>query len=253
MYVFYPADELLRIYENPIRQSVSLSDNHAAAVNNGYQEEANQQQYYQPQQQQRIVVASDDVRKRKKERRRETGQTASRRRTVRNGGGNVDKKEGRRSEEQHAGTMQNNRASGSEEAANHPLKDVTQPSLNEPLKQHNGVTLKLVQTGKCVSSHINVNVYSIFVSDNYVNSSNSRVIFFPFIILLRLFISLKFLDLNIKEDINRDLLQVITRVQSQFFFFLYTRYISFKILAISAPKILFIFVKVADDGNYPCI
>ncbi|KAL6430872.1 hypothetical protein ACFW04_006992 [Cataglyphis niger] len=42
--------------------------------------------------------------------------------------------------------MQNNRASGSEEAANHPLKDLTQPSLNEPLKQHNGVTLKLVQT-----------------------------------------------------------------------------------------------------------
>ncbi|XP_050453606.1 uncharacterized protein LOC126852650 isoform X3 [Cataglyphis hispanica] len=142
MYVFYPADELLRIYENPIRESVSLTVNHAA-VNNGYQEEANQQQYYQ---QQRIVVASNDVRKRKKERKRETGQTASRRQTVRNGGGNVDKKEGRRSEEQHAGTMQNNRASGSEEAANHPLKDLTQPSLNEPLKQHNGVTLKLVQT-----------------------------------------------------------------------------------------------------------
>ncbi|KAL6430871.1 hypothetical protein ACFW04_006992 [Cataglyphis niger] len=142
MYVFYPADELLRIYENPIRESVSLTVNHAA-VNNGYQEEANQQQYYQ---QQRIVVASNDVRKRKKERKRETGQTASRRQIVRNGGGNVDKKEGRRSEEQHAGTMQNNRASGSEEAANHPLKDLTQPSLNEPLKQHNGVTLKLVQT-----------------------------------------------------------------------------------------------------------
>ncbi|XP_018313315.1 uncharacterized protein Stacl isoform X4 [Mycetomoellerius zeteki] len=42
--------------------------------------------------------------------------------------------------------MQSNRASGSEEAANHPLKDLTQPSLNEPLKQHNGVALKLVQT-----------------------------------------------------------------------------------------------------------
>ncbi|XP_029664193.1 uncharacterized protein LOC115236111 isoform X3 [Formica exsecta] len=145
MYVFYPADELLRIYENPIRESVSLTVNDAA-INNGYQEVANQQRYYQPQQQQRIVVASDDVRKRKKERKRETGQTASRRRTVRNGGGNVDKKEERRSKEQHAGTMQNNRASGSEEAANHPFKDLTQPSLNEPLKQHNGVTLKLVQT-----------------------------------------------------------------------------------------------------------
>lgn len=71
-------------------------------------------------------------------------------------GGDAGKKEGRRSEEQHARTMQNNRASGSEEAANHPLKDLTQQSLNEPLKQHNGIALKLVQTGKCVSAILHV-------------------------------------------------------------------------------------------------
>ncbi|XP_025988971.2 uncharacterized protein LOC105207912 isoform X2 [Solenopsis invicta] len=153
MYVFYPADELLRIYEkNPIRQSsVSLAISNAAI--NADCEEINQQYYQQQQQQsqslqqQRIVVAND-VRKRK-EKKRETSQTsASRRQIVRNGdsGGNAGKKEGRRKEEQHARTMQNNRASGSEEAANHPLKDLTQPSLNEPLKQHNGVALKLVQT-----------------------------------------------------------------------------------------------------------
>nr|XP_012226312.1 PREDICTED: uncharacterized protein LOC105674518 isoform X3 [Linepithema humile] len=151
MYVFYPADELLRIYENPIRASVSLTLNDAA-VNAGHKEI--NQLPYQPQQQQseqyqqQRNVAADDSRKRRKERKRETSQTAaSRRQIVRNGGGgDVSKKEGRRNEEQHAGTMQNNRASGSEEAANHVLKDLTQPSLNEPLKQHNGVALKLVQT-----------------------------------------------------------------------------------------------------------
>ncbi|XP_018313311.1 uncharacterized protein Stacl isoform X1 [Mycetomoellerius zeteki] len=150
MYVFYPADELLRIYENPIRESVSLTVNDAAV--NGDYEEINQQHYQQQQsqshQQQRIVV-TNDVRKRK-ERKRETSQTAgSRRQIVRNGHGDGDgdagKKKGR-NEEQHTRTMQSNRASGSEEAANHPLKDLTQPSLNEPLKQHNGVALKLVQT-----------------------------------------------------------------------------------------------------------
>lgn len=67
---------------------------------------------------------------------------------MRNDNGDNAGKKGRRNEEQQARTMQNNRASGSEEAANHPLKDLTQPSFNEPLKQHNGVALKLVQTGK---------------------------------------------------------------------------------------------------------
>ncbi|XP_011066969.1 PREDICTED: uncharacterized protein LOC105153675 isoform X2 [Acromyrmex echinatior] len=151
MYVFYPADELLRIYENPIRESVSLTVNDAAV--NGDYEEINQQYYQQqqqqsqPHQQQRIII-TNDVRKRK-EKKRETSQTAgSRRQIVRNGDGDGDagKKEGRRNEEQHTRTMQSNRATGSEEAANHPLKDLTQPSLNEPLKQHNGVALKLIQT-----------------------------------------------------------------------------------------------------------
>ncbi|XP_011345363.1 uncharacterized protein LOC105283928 isoform X2 [Ooceraea biroi] len=140
MYVFYPADELLRIYENPIRESLTVD----ATINADY-EETEDQQYYQQQQR---IISTNDARKRKKEKKRETGQTAaSRRQTVRNAGINgIGKREGRRCEEQHAGTMQNNRASGSEEAANHPLKDLTQPSLNESLKQHNGVALKLVQT-----------------------------------------------------------------------------------------------------------
>jgi hypothetical protein len=144
MYVFYPVDELLHIYENPIRESVPLTVNDAT-VNVDYDKEINQQHYQQQQQQ---IVITNDVRKRK-EKKREISQTsANRRQIVRNGdgGGDAGKKEGRRNEEQQARTMQNNRASGSEEAANHPLKDLTQPNLNEPLKQHNGVALKLVQT-----------------------------------------------------------------------------------------------------------
>ncbi|XP_036149469.1 uncharacterized protein LOC105831722 isoform X2 [Monomorium pharaonis] len=160
MYVFYPADELLRIYENPIREFVSLTVNDAAVnadceeISQRYYQHYHQQQQQQQQQslQQRRIAVTNDVRVRRKEKKRETSQTsaASKRQIVRNGNGGSEaaKKEGRRNEEQqHARTMQNNRASGSEEAAtNHPLKDLTQPSLNEPLKQHNGVALKLVQT-----------------------------------------------------------------------------------------------------------
>jgi len=140
MYVFYPADELLRIYENPIRDSLSVDATSASVDQERYYL---QQRLQQLQQQQQRVAASKDARKRKKERKREIGQPETRRQT--------GKREGRRWEEQHTGTMQNNRASGSEEAANHPLKDLTQPSLNESLKQHNGVALKLVQTGEYAS------------------------------------------------------------------------------------------------------
>ncbi|XP_024893692.1 uncharacterized protein LOC112468641 isoform X3 [Temnothorax curvispinosus] len=188
MYVFYPADELLRIYENPIRRSVPLTVNDDAAVNVVY-EDINQQRYQQQSQQsqshqQQRIVVTNDVRKRK-EKKRETSQTAASRRQqqiVRNGnGGDAGKKEGRRNEEQQARTMQNNRATGSEEAANHPLKDLTQPSLNEPLKQHNGVALKLVQTvsefaqelGAAMESH-SANVRRL-VDEFRSRSGDSRV------------------------------------------------------------------------------
>lgn len=137
MYVFYPADELLRIYENPIRESVSLTVNDAA-VNAGYDKTGQQRQ------QSRIVVANDDVYKRKKEKRRDTSRTTFRKQiyAVRNGNDGNGELKGRR-EEHHAGTMQNNRTAG-EEAAN-PLKDLTHPNHNEPLKQHNENTFKVIQ------------------------------------------------------------------------------------------------------------
>lgn len=46
--------------------------------------------------------------------------------------------------------MQNNRNSTDEGAAANPLKDLTHASLNEPLKLHNANTLKLVQTGQYI-------------------------------------------------------------------------------------------------------
>lgn len=42
--------------------------------------------------------------------------------------------------------MQNNRNNVGEDAAANPLRDLTQPNLNDSLKQHNGSALKLVQT-----------------------------------------------------------------------------------------------------------
>ncbi|XP_014474586.1 PREDICTED: uncharacterized protein LOC106744384 isoform X4 [Dinoponera quadriceps] len=178
MYVFYPADELLRIYEN--REPLTVNDN--AAVNADYEE--TDHYYQQLQQQQRAVVANgDNGHKRKKEKKRESSQTPARRqicagRNDSNGGGDNLGKKGRR-EEHHAGTMQNNRAAG-EEAAN-PLKDLTQPSLNEPLKQHNGAALKLVQTvsefaqelGAAMESH-SANVRRL-VDEFRSRSGDSRV------------------------------------------------------------------------------
>ncbi|KAG7212248.1 hypothetical protein KM043_012578 [Ampulex compressa] len=72
--------------------------------------------------------------------RRQEAARAGRRRTGRDC---EHKKNGPRREAK-PGNMQNSRVGG-EELAN-PLKDLTQATLNEPLKQHNAAALKLVQT-----------------------------------------------------------------------------------------------------------
>ena len=143
MYVIYPADELLRIYENPDGDpsSVLTGDRRPScqvtviAVN-----ERNDRPRGQD---------SNSSNKRKKERRRERGGRTRRRRANRNEipRSHEQAKKSTRPE-QHARTMQNSRAATGEDAVN-PLKDLTQPGLNEPLKQHNAATLKLVQTGEC--------------------------------------------------------------------------------------------------------
>lgn len=135
MYVIYPADELLRIYESPDPRDpcrpVLTGDRRAScqvAVIAVDAECGNQQR----------ARGHEGNAWTRKERRRERGRTTRRRRASKGIRG-----------EQHVTTrtMQNSRAAAAEDPGN-PLKDLTQPGLNEPLKQHNAATLKLVQTGE---------------------------------------------------------------------------------------------------------
>ncbi|CAL7942110.1 unnamed protein product [Xylocopa violacea] len=132
MYVIYPADELLRIYENnPVRgpSPVLTGDRRAScqvtviAVN-----ESNAGHEAKPRKQRRRY-------RERTRRKRASVSVAERGREL----ANVARRE------PQPRTMQNSRAAAGEDAAN-PLKDLTQPGLNEPLKQHNAAALKLVQT-----------------------------------------------------------------------------------------------------------
>ncbi|XP_031772669.1 uncharacterized protein LOC100865950 isoform X2 [Apis florea] len=137
MYVIYPADELLRIYENPDLRDPSPvltgGDRHSCqvAVISVDDRSGN-----------RAPTRGHEGNRRKERRREQRGQTTRRRRASR--GHEVHASKGIRGE-QHVTTMQNSRSGAGEDPGN-PLKDLTQPGLNEPLKQHNAATLKLVQT-----------------------------------------------------------------------------------------------------------
>ncbi|XP_078041095.1 SH3 and cysteine-rich domain-containing protein isoform X2 [Augochlora pura] len=133
MYVIYPADELLRFYENPDRDlsSVLTVERRASCRI------------------QLIAVSErsdriEEDRKTKKKKRRNGERAATRRRAARRGSG-ARNRENKDTRPRDTRTMQNSRGAGDDAAAN-PLKDLTQPGLNEPLKQHNAATLKLVQT-----------------------------------------------------------------------------------------------------------
>ncbi|XP_043523460.1 uncharacterized protein LOC122535741 isoform X2 [Frieseomelitta varia] len=172
MYVIYPADELLRIYENP--------DGDPSSVLTGDR---------RPSCQVTVIAVNErndrprgqDSNKRRKERRRERGGHTRRRRASRNeiSRSHEQPKKSTRPE-QHARTMQNSRVGAGEDAAN-PLKDLIQPGLNEPLKQHNAATLKLVQTvsefaqelGAAMESH-SVNVRRL-VDEFRSRSGDTRV------------------------------------------------------------------------------
>lgn len=144
MYVIYPADELLRIYENPDRDPspVLTGDRRPScqvtviAVN-----ERNDRP---------LAPSWLDSSKKWKERRKERGQTRRKKASRNEAPRSHEVAKGTR-REQHARTMQNSRVGTGEDAAN-PFKDLTQPGLSEPLKQHNAAALKLVQTGECFSS-----------------------------------------------------------------------------------------------------
>lgn len=141
MYVIYPADELLRIYENRDRDpSPVLTGDRGLScqVTVITRDDRNE-----PGQGERAKKTKKQ-KKQKKEGRRERGQAWRRR---------GSRTEAQRSHEvakptrQHARTMQNSRVGVGEDVAN-PLKELTQPGHNEALKQHNAAALKLVQTGE---------------------------------------------------------------------------------------------------------
>ncbi|XP_061934703.1 uncharacterized protein LOC107996410 isoform X1 [Apis cerana] len=130
MYVIYPADELLRIYESP-----DPRDPCNPPVLTGDRRSSCQVAVIAVNAAERATSGHEGNRARK-EGRRERGHTTRRRRASK----------GIRGEQRvTTRTMQNSRAGAAEDPGN-PLKDLTQPGLNEPLKQHNAATLKLVQT-----------------------------------------------------------------------------------------------------------
>lgn len=145
MYVIYPADELLRIYENPAvasdpspvltverRPSCEI---HVIAVSEKRTEEPR--------------LDGDHREKKKKERRSNSVRGSwSRKKSAKRGEtrGRGKTKDNRPRNDTR--TMQNSRGAGEDAAASNPFKDLTQPGLNEPLKQHNAAALKLVQTGE---------------------------------------------------------------------------------------------------------
>ena len=134
MYVIYPADELLRIYENPIRQSVLTS---TPAFPRRPSKSGNDDR------KQKISAVNhknDKSRKVKVEGSNRFSKTASVK--------NASQRSRVRDRNAKQAIMQNTR--NLVEEGTNPLKDLTHASSNEPLKQHNGNTVKLVQIGKSI-------------------------------------------------------------------------------------------------------
>ncbi|XP_063979357.1 uncharacterized protein Stacl isoform X2 [Diachasmimorpha longicaudata] len=140
MYVIYPAEELLKIYESPIRslnyspvtaknrlngEATSATTGTTSLVNNCSSDNAN------------IDIKS--LNSLKSNGRSKSGKN-SRFFTFESKSTRSGEKENSR----NYPIMQNNRSNG-EEGCN-PLKELTHANLNESLKQHNGNALKLVQT-----------------------------------------------------------------------------------------------------------
>ncbi|XP_053984530.1 uncharacterized protein LOC128879427 isoform X1 [Hylaeus volcanicus] len=135
MYVIYPADELLRIYESAVRDPSSvLTDDRRPSCQITVITVSDRKDQ---------SVAVDENRKKRKERRRSVrGQTRKTRNQRNESRVYQVTKPNRPSHDSR--TMLNSRGAAGEDA--NPLKDLTQPGLNEHLKQHNAGALELVQT-----------------------------------------------------------------------------------------------------------
>lgn len=107
MYVFYPAEELFRIYESRKNSQVNAASD------------------------QRWRISDSREKTRKAPRRGQRGLS----------------KRAKQASMQHSKSI--------DEGSN-PLKDLVHSNLNEPLKQHNGNVVKLVQTGEFEGDILNV-------------------------------------------------------------------------------------------------
>lgn len=134
MYVIYPADELLRIYENPIRQSGLTS---APAFPRRFSKSGNDDR------KQKASTANHKNDKNRKET-LEGSLRFSKTASAKNGS-----QRSRVRDRNAKKTIMQNTRNLMEEGTN-PLKDLTHASCNEPLKQHNGNAVKLVQIGKSI-------------------------------------------------------------------------------------------------------
>ncbi|KOC67893.1 SH3 and cysteine-rich domain-containing protein 2 [Habropoda laboriosa] len=149
MYVIYPADELLRIYENRNRDpsQVLTGDHHSQSTDQVTRVLAENQRNNEHQSAGQQECNSKKGKSKKERRRERGGQTIRRRRRTNEiawGQASNEVAKGTR-RDILTRTMLNSRAAAGEDAAN-PLRELTQPGLNEPLKQHNAAALKLVQT-----------------------------------------------------------------------------------------------------------
>ncbi|XP_046817816.1 uncharacterized protein LOC124423745 isoform X4 [Vespa crabro] len=179
MYVIYPLDELLRLYENPFRESfepltLNINGTNSVSSSSSVCHERNHN-YRRSGCVKSVVVDKIDeyddrtrieevnlISKIKKIK-QQGGKSKKREQQSRydNDNDNVSRDKARQVPRKKDQNMQNNRNNAGDDtsaaaaaiaaaaaaiAANNPLKDLTQPNLNDSLKQHNVNALKLVQT-----------------------------------------------------------------------------------------------------------
>ncbi|XP_012252079.2 uncharacterized protein LOC105683778 isoform X2 [Athalia rosae] len=152
MYVIYPAEELLGIYESPERADGSSLLTSSSRISSRRQCQVSNWSHKD------VKFVDANAAKKKLAKKKTITSKLSFRIRSNNDNNNRDNDKGNNSGGRSIDgnkpvnrggntkeIMQNNRNSTEEGAAN-PLKDLTHASLNEPLKLHNANTLKLVQT-----------------------------------------------------------------------------------------------------------
>ena len=155
MYVIYPAEELLRIYESPLRDRIILNSLNSEFTNvehiasSSTRVPNDKSVLKKSASQRRFRVFNNSVNNKSLVNNSRKNSNKNNKNNNKNNNQKESVKSSSRSKKKKSTIMQSNRNQAEEGTiANNPLKDLTQANLNEPLKQHNGNTLKLVQTGE---------------------------------------------------------------------------------------------------------